>query len=510
MRRVAASTWRLLALGLGLHLALALALRMTPDEAHYGLYGAHPDWSYFDHPPLVGWLQWPFVRAGGSDLLMRIVPMAMWLLAAWLAIVACRVLPFGSSTPPADTTGRESAAVALLLLTAMLNLIGVALVPDTLLMPLVLGATLATWRLRGLVEASRPTRWIPLALVLGASVLAKYTGVFIVVGAFVCLVRFHRGTLFRFSGFWLVVAALALGALPVLAWNATHDWASISFQAHHAIGYHAWTPLNALRALGQQIAMYGLLLPVAAWVSARRIARTDGERPSGDGPARDARFVSLSFGLPLLATALVLAGGGTSLPHWTACGWCALVPLAADGVVRLGRLARRVLIGWQLVVVALLVVTFASGGFDSERGDAATSAAGERPGSKRPNPVADLFGWDAAAAHAVELARATGASSLVVGNWTLASRLAWYARPWPVHVVPDHVDQYRLWWGRPTRGSGAIVVDTSQMSFAPPVGPTAFERCRPIDQLPVSHGGRQVAHFNFLWCEGWHAQPATP
>jgi 4-amino-4-deoxy-L-arabinose transferase-like glycosyltransferase len=507
MRRLAAPTWALLGLGLSLHLALASALRLSPDEAHYGLYGAHPDWSYFDHPPLVGWLQWPFVLAGGSDLLMRVVPMAMWLLAALLAVAACRILPFTGTPHSTEDAGRESAAVALLLLTPLLNLIGVALVPDTVLMPLVLGAMLATWRLREARLALRTTRWVPLALVLGTAVLAKYTGVFIAAAALACLWRFHRRAVLHFRGFWLVVRAIALATLPILAWNAAHDWASIAFQTHHAIGDHAWTPANALRAIVQQLAMYGLLLPVAVGVALRRpSAANDGPVAGTRIDTRDARFLALAFGLPLLATAMGLAGGGTSLPHWTACGWCALVPLAAAGVIRLGTLARRTLVGWQLLTIGLLAVTLASGGFDAETGAAATSGAGERPASKRPNPVADLFGWDDAAAHAVQLARETGASSLVVGNWSLASRLAWYARPWPVHVVPDHVDQFRLWFGAPGRGSGAIVVDTSQMSYAPPVGPMQFERCRPLDQMPVDHAGRQVSHFTFLWCEGWRSQ----
>ena len=54
--------WAMLALGTGLHLALALAVNLSVDEAHYALYASHLDWSYFDHPPLVGWLQWPALQ----------------------------------------------------------------------------------------------------------------------------------------------------------------------------------------------------------------------------------------------------------------------------------------------------------------------------------------------------------------------------------------------------------------------------------------------------------------
>ena len=72
----------LVAAGVLLHLLLAASVGLSPDEAHYALYGLHPDWSYYDHPPLVGWLQWVFVRAGGSDLAMRVVPMLCWAASA--------------------------------------------------------------------------------------------------------------------------------------------------------------------------------------------------------------------------------------------------------------------------------------------------------------------------------------------------------------------------------------------------------------------------------------------
>ena len=58
--------------GIMLHLALATSIGLSPDEAHYALYGAHLDFSYFDHPGLVGWLQAPFVHAGGSDLVGKL------------------------------------------------------------------------------------------------------------------------------------------------------------------------------------------------------------------------------------------------------------------------------------------------------------------------------------------------------------------------------------------------------------------------------------------------------
>ncbi len=69
----------LLALACALHFVLGANLGLSVDEAHYALYAAHPDWSYFDHPPLVGWSQWPLVALDAPAWILRLVPQFLWL-----------------------------------------------------------------------------------------------------------------------------------------------------------------------------------------------------------------------------------------------------------------------------------------------------------------------------------------------------------------------------------------------------------------------------------------------
>ena len=57
---------------LGIHLLIAPGLSLGVDEAHYALYGMLPDWSYFDHPPLTGWLQWLALQLGDTELILRL------------------------------------------------------------------------------------------------------------------------------------------------------------------------------------------------------------------------------------------------------------------------------------------------------------------------------------------------------------------------------------------------------------------------------------------------------
>ncbi len=494
--------------GIMLHLALVTSIGLSPDEAHYALYGAHLDFSYFDHPGLVGWLQAPFVHAGGSDLAMRIVPMASWVATAGLMCALCRSLAAPTDgAHRADSGGGDLIVVGLLFLTPLLNLLGVALVPDTLLMPLVPAAMLATWRLRDADAGNEWHRWVVLALILGLGLLAKYTGIFIALGALLSLATFHGKRLVRLPGAWLCFAIVVLSASPILIWNARHDWISFAYQSAHAAGDQSWRPVSVLRSLALQALLFGVLLPLGVFQACRSQGRPGIGVWRGRG---DAHRLALLFGAPVLGVFLVLAGGGSSLPHWTACGWVALIPLAVVGCLEL---RRRVLVGavaWQAVLVATIVVLAVSGGPMSETGDATLAAAGERVGPSRPSPVADLYGWSAAATHGAALVTRYGARGLVVMNWSQASRLAWYARPWPVFVAPPRLDQFQLWFGSLQAGDSAIVVDWSGMPLPVPMGLEGFARCVPIDQLATIQGGRQLAHFSYLFCQGWTGLVVSP
>jgi hypothetical protein len=158
---------------------------------------------------------------------------------------------------------------------------------------------------------------------------------------------------------------------------------------------------------------------------------------------------------------------------------------------------------FQAAVCMSMVVLLASAGAGTETAAQARSAPGELRTSAPVNPVADLYGWDAAAQRAASLAAQHGVHTLAVMNWSLASRIAWYARPLPVKVVRSHHDQFDLWFGAMQTGDDVLLLDWSLMTYAPPVGPDAFEQCELLEQQPVSHAGRQIAHFNTLLCRNW-------
>jgi 4-amino-4-deoxy-L-arabinose transferase-like glycosyltransferase len=507
----------LLGAGLLMQLLLGASVHLSPDEAHYALYGSRPDWSYFDHPPLVGWVQIPFAALGGADFLMRLVPSFCWLLAAvmlwrwvprWLAASAT------GESAPGGAAGSDAwlggCAVVLLLSAPLLNLLGLALVPDTLLLPLCLGVMALTWRLRAPDQAPQLRLWALLGLLLGLCGLSKYTAVFIGIGALAALGSSHRWRLFALPGFWLALVLALASITPVIYWNVVHDWISFTYQTQHAAGTREWKLGRVLATVLIQVICYGPLLAVTLGVGVARLWRAgrgdESNRPAVPGFGL-LGFVAC-FAAPAATTALLLSGRGSSLPHWTAYMWVVCIPVAVVGARHLSTVAPRLLralLALQVVCVLLLVTAMLSGGPFAETGSQAKAKPGESFRAKgQVNPITDLYGWEVAARQAQVLAKAQGIEKLAVRNWSLASRVAWYARPWPVYVVPGRRgDQFELWFGTLQRGDSAIVIDFSAATAAPPVAHDLFARCVLLAQTPVIRWGRQISHFNHMRCDGW-------
>ncbi|MFN7195993.1 MAG: hypothetical protein ACK4MJ_02340 [Hylemonella sp.] len=307
------------------------------------------------------------------------------------------------------------------------------------------------------------------------------------------LLAVYRARLLRRPGPWLALALALLLVLPVFVWNAQHDWISFRYQLQHGKG-GAWRVGSVLVFALLQALLYPLLIRGALALRGR--------------VRWDARCLGLlGFYLLPFAVLAYLSGGGSSLPHWTAPAWVALAPFAGLGLAALWAAGRRAGIralgAWQAVLTLGLYALMLLGGAPWQRG--------VEPGSAAPetfNPFTDFYGWDAAGARAAELARTHGVGHLAVQNWTLASRLAWYARPLPVHVLAPGVDQFSFWSGPLPPGASAVLLDWSQLAHVPPLAPGQFARCEAPEVLPVVRAGRVLAHFTLQVCHGWGGQPA--
>lgn len=486
-----------------LHLLAAGHVPLSADEAHYALYGLRLDWSYFDHPPIVGWLQALVLPWSQSEFGLRLWPVTFGAATSLVLYRLTRRL-FPQTHPWLGFW-----AVALYQSGLLFQILGMALLPET---PLLLFALLGMLALlRALEHGQRHddchgwwkcgrcrssfSAWLLFGLCLGLAGLSKYTAVTLALSAALFVIFQNRLDALRTPGPWLGLVITALLVAPVFYWNTMHDWLSFRYQLGHGFRPKDWewtrvgiTQLAQFFAYAPGIYVFGLIALVAGFREWRE------------------RGVQLSLLLALPVLLLFASGSGReeSLPHWTALAWAGCAPLAA----------RWLITHWK--VRAVRAFTYFSGGY---------SLAlifflhvlilfPSLPFPGKHHPLAPLTGWPQAAKHAAllraEFQYEEPQAVLLVPNWSLASRLAWYARPLAVQVPDNRFDQFDLWFGSPATGaSGVMVVPDSSLKSTRRVL-ERFASCKARDPLPVYAGGAVIVTFHFYLCRGYRGPDTDP
>jgi membrane-associated phospholipid phosphatase len=225
---------------------------LSGDEAYQWLWSKHLALSYFSKPPGIAYIQWAGTALGGdTELGVRFFSPVFGAILSWL------ILNFMAR----EIGGRR--AFVLLLLTFATPLLVAGSVLMTIDPPLVLcwmWAVIAGWR--AVQPEGRTRDWLIVGLATALGFLCKYSALFLPVcfGIYFALQPSARAHL-RKSGPWLALGLLALGTLPVLIWNAQHDWATVHHVAGNAGLVGKWRP-NGRYFLDFLGAQAGLLNPV--------------------------------------------------------------------------------------------------------------------------------------------------------------------------------------------------------------------------------------------------------
>jgi uncharacterized membrane protein len=256
-------------------------LALIGDESYYWLWSRHLDWAYFDHPAGVALLTWLSTTLGGpSETGIR------WLNALLGAGCIFWVWKLGRRM----LSRQAGLFAALIVATGAPYLLTSRFVyTDALQLFLLLVNLYTFWRL--VQQRPRPN-WATsgaFALTLALLLNTKYNAYLYVLALGLAVLVDHRHLLGEVR-FWASIGLASLGLLPVILWNAAHDWVSIRWQlshlgfsltgdhsllggAYHSLAYLTW-PLVAVALLGlwrvrnpagrllSLVALF-LLLPVA-------------------------------------------------------------------------------------------------------------------------------------------------------------------------------------------------------------------------------------------------------
>lgn len=463
-----------------LHLVVAGRVELSGDEAHYALYAYFLDWSYFDHPPLVGWLQALVLHVSDSEFALRLWPVLLGAIASGLVYRLTRELF------PHDSAWVATLAVVLLQSALAFQVLSLAMLPDTPLLPLSLAAALF---LRRALETERLTDWLVLGLLIGLAGLAKYTAVLLVASSVLLVVSLSRWSVLRRVSPWLAVALALVVILPVLGWNWQHDWLSFRYQLGHGMPDREWQWRRLLLSQAGQLVAYGpalYLFGLFAIVAALRRWREHALR----WPVLLALPPLLLFGWS--------SGYEPTLPHWTLVGWALIAPLAARWLYlhwsrRMVRVVAWTGLGYSLLLTLILHTEL---------------FAPWLPFPVQQYPFADLYGWQMTASRAEmlrqRLAQTPGPVPVIfAGNWSFASHIAWYVRPVAVQIADDRYSQSDLWYGTPAVGARGILVVPYQFRNDSGNGLRRFSHCALHDELTIMLRGVPATSYALYECSDY-------
>lgn len=195
-------------------LGLAVFLPITGDEAYFVLWADHPDYGYYDHPPMVGWWLTLLGYWGRSAWWVRLPAL---LLNLSIAIALYRAL---------SPTGKQRAAwVSAWFAMMPVSWLNVLITTDT---PMIAFGLLACWTYGRADVRGRSADYLLTGFWLGLAFLSKYFAALIGIAFAVhaLLVRRDRQ---GWRGIWLVFVACLPAILLNLYWNYSHCWANLLF-----------------------------------------------------------------------------------------------------------------------------------------------------------------------------------------------------------------------------------------------------------------------------------------
>ena len=208
-----------------LRLAAAAWTPLTFDEAYYWMWSKHLAGGYYDHPPGVAIVIWlGTLIAGDTEFGVRLVSILLALPMSWAVYRSAAIL-FGGQ--------RVAATAAILLNVTLMAAVGTMIVtPDA---PLLVAASFVLLALAKVLESGRGVWWLAVGAAVGAALLSKYTALFFGPAILIWLIAVPKLRRWLISP-WLYLGGLVALAmfLPVIRWNADHQWVSFIKQLGRA------------------------------------------------------------------------------------------------------------------------------------------------------------------------------------------------------------------------------------------------------------------------------------
>ncbi|MCX6245106.1 MAG: glycosyltransferase family 39 protein [Bacteroidetes bacterium] len=324
-------------------------IELGNDEVYYWTYAKFPDWSHFDHPPMVGWVIQLFTLNLYFDheFFLRLASVVFGTINTWLIFLIGRRIKD-------SLTGFYAA----LLFTASIYcfiIAGTFIMPDT---PQVLFWLLSLWLLtdclpdKDLTKSSR-IRLLLAGVTVGLALLSKYHSVFLLLGVFLYMLLYNRKWFRAKETYLAFLIAIAL-FLPVILWNYHNSFVSFTFhEGRVSSGFRIRWDYFGTEFAGQFLYSN----PVNFIIILFSLIALFGKKIFLDKPYLR---LLLLLSLPLAVVFIGFSLYSSTLPHWTGPAYLGLILVAAAWLsgqqekrpsARLIPISLRIALALQLILV---------------------------------------------------------------------------------------------------------------------------------------------------------------
>lgn len=479
----------------------AASIEFGNDEVYYWTYALYPDWSHFDHPPMVGWVIQLFSLnlLFDSEFVIR--------LASVVFMTANTYIIFRIGK---DIKNAQAGLYAALLYTASIYafvITGVFILPDT---PLMLFWLLAVWMA---LKSEKKQNFLLFGLFAGLAMLSKYSGIFLWVGMMLYILIFNRKQL-KSPYLYLSLLISAICCLPILYWNYQNGFISFSF---HGDRVSLFAKPN-MSYFGTELAGESLynnpvnfVLAVIAVVAAFK-GKIELEKP--------ALQLVLCIALPLILTFLVFSLTRQTLPHWNAPAYSLIILLSACWLCKKNPQANGYFSLPKSIIAALsvLVFTVSFGIAEINTGFVPLDRHTETKMLGRDDFTLDMYGWrqlETKFAILREQKIAEGVmkskDGIVADEWFPLANLDYYvARPLNMKVMgigyPEKLHKY-LWINEKRGGFNKgedfwFLTDSRYLKDPNGLYPGGFKSIEFIDTITIERSGKPAKNFFVYACKG--------
>ncbi len=234
---------------------------VTEQEVYYWLYSQNLDYSYVDHPPMVGIsIFLGTYLFGDNGFGIKFMAVVWSLLTNTLLYITARRA--ASELSELESKDIAFTAVVLYNLALFVHLFAIIQQPDSALLFFWLAVL---YFIQEFQITRRSRNFIYAGVALGLGLLTKYTVVAILPGIFIALLlnpRTRRSLLTVYPYLAVIIAFILFS--PVIYWNYQHEWISFDMQFSQR-GQKATSPNSLhyrylLQLIGTQLAMLSPLL----------------------------------------------------------------------------------------------------------------------------------------------------------------------------------------------------------------------------------------------------------